>query len=169
MNKAERAELIKWWDALDLLFTHSERDTEGIQMARECQHPDAQWLASLFPPDENVKREHLLSVMLAQGNDPRALYIAWKVGNRRTEELLLRAAEMGYAPAQAGLVHFMLHDGESAFRWAERSAAQLDREGLFRLARCLHRGMGCPRDKLRAVKLLVGARGGARIERRCRV
>jgi TPR repeat protein len=68
------------------------------------------------------------------------------VSNPRKEDLLLRAAEMGYAPAQAGLVAFMVRDGESAFRWAERAAAQFDREGLFRLGRCLHRGTGCPRQ-----------------------
>jgi hypothetical protein len=43
----DRAELIKWWDALDDL--HHIWDVEqGLQMARECRHPDAQWLPSCF-------------------------------------------------------------------------------------------------------------------------
>jgi hypothetical protein len=70
-------ELIKWWDALDLLGLRCEGDAEeGMRMARECQHPDAQWLVSLLPPDVAVTREQVLPVMMEQGDDPRALYIA---------------------------------------------------------------------------------------------
>jgi hypothetical protein len=51
-----------------------------IQMVRECRHPDAQWLASLFPAGVEVTSKRMREVMLEQGDDPRALYVAWKVG-----------------------------------------------------------------------------------------
>jgi hypothetical protein len=45
-------ELIKWWDALECVAVHLVRkDVERcLSLARECRHPDAQWLASLFLP-----------------------------------------------------------------------------------------------------------------------
>ncbi len=48
---ADKTDQIKWADALDSLGTLGfERDvSKGLQLARECQHPDAQWLCSLFP------------------------------------------------------------------------------------------------------------------------
>jgi hypothetical protein len=54
----DMAEQIKWWDAL---FTHWDRTNvqAGLQKARDGQHPDAQWLASLFPADVAVTAAQL--------------------------------------------------------------------------------------------------------------
>jgi hypothetical protein len=38
------AEQMKWWDALDA-FADELGVEKGLQMARECRHSDAQWLA----------------------------------------------------------------------------------------------------------------------------
>jgi hypothetical protein len=43
---ADRAEEIKWWDALDWLRRMDF--TKGLRMARDCRHLDAQWLACLY-------------------------------------------------------------------------------------------------------------------------
>jgi hypothetical protein len=71
----ELAEQIKWWDALDelLVRTSDAHIEKGLQMARECRHPDAQWLAALFPAGTAVTMQRLYAVMLEQGEDARAL------------------------------------------------------------------------------------------------
>jgi hypothetical protein len=94
----ERAEQIKWWDALDALA--EECVEEGLQMTRKCLHPDAQWLASLFPAGVAVARERMREMMLELRNDRRALYVAWLLGegDADTTRLLERSAEMDYSP-----------------------------------------------------------------------
>jgi hypothetical protein len=46
----------------------------GLRLARDCQHPDAQWLASLFRDGDAVIRPYFCGVMRKQGDDPRALF-----------------------------------------------------------------------------------------------
>ncbi len=102
----EKTELIKWWDALDLLCgCDGRRDvTKSLQLARECLHPDAQWLCSLLPGGD-VKWEVLDNVMQGQGDDPRALFLRFHVG-AYSGDVLRRAAELGYAPAQSALARW---------------------------------------------------------------
>jgi hypothetical protein len=115
--RADCAEQIKWWNALDAL--QRNRDVEALEMARGCRHPDAVWLASLFPVGKGVTQQRMLGVMQELGEDPRALFVAWKIlagdveaailprpGRRRGEvqpvhnrPQLRHVAEMGYAPA----------------------------------------------------------------------
>jgi hypothetical protein len=61
----DRAEQVKWWDALDCVVGQSRlKDVErGVDKARKCCHPDAVWLASLFPSGEAVGRERMLDVV----------------------------------------------------------------------------------------------------------
>jgi hypothetical protein len=116
----DRAEQIKWWNALDALPRN--RDVErALEMARECQ---PMWLASLFPRGASVTLQHMLEVMQEQGEDPRALFIVCKLerrellDERRHRQVrpvrpadanilakLLHAAVLGYAPAQALLCY----------------------------------------------------------------
>jgi hypothetical protein len=57
-------------------------------MARQCQHPDAQWLAGLFPAgSDQVTWEDFAEAMKECDNDPRALFFRfylegaeWKLG-----------------------------------------------------------------------------------------
>jgi hypothetical protein len=46
---SEKAEQIKWWDALHALVGQSDDVEKGLQLVRECRPPDAQWLAALVP------------------------------------------------------------------------------------------------------------------------
>jgi hypothetical protein len=134
----DKAELIKWCDALDEL-AGSLRPIDvvkGLQMARECQHPNAVWLSSLFPSGAEATQQRMCEVMLQQGDDPRAMWLAWVFGGRRRDgnELLRGAAQRGYAPAQAALAS---HTGDHAERLQllEKAAALDERNALFSLGR----------------------------------
>jgi hypothetical protein len=100
--RADKADLIKWRDALDAICGDSDMRnmTKGLRIARECSHPDAQWLCSIFPNKEIVTHQEMLDVMSSQDDDMRALHI---LGELSDVELLHRAAERGYAPSQAAL------------------------------------------------------------------
>jgi hypothetical protein len=156
----DRVEQIKWWDAADALI-FDEMDTEdAMQMARECQHPDAQWLAGLFPAGgDPVTREGVMQAMLERGEDPRAMYFTFflcRLGNDESLELLERAATKGYAPAQALLAsHLHLRgDFETAEAWAEKAVAAGDRFGMQRLASFLStESDGRSVDEVRAIAL----------------
>jgi hypothetical protein len=158
MNGREAdAELVKWCDAQDTLFGRMRpcmNVEKGLDMARECRHPDAKWLASLFPAGVRWTRERIMHVMLEQGEDPRAMFLAFLLGERSSDELIRRAAEMGYAPAQAEMSGLTEEaDPEESRRWAERSSAQRDRNGLFQLAYCTRCGVGGREDPERAAEL----------------
>jgi hypothetical protein len=74
--------------------THSKH--RAVEMARECQHPDAMWLTALLPPF--VTRESFLCrVMRKQGDDPRALFLAWSLAWDRAPAELMQVAAMGHA------------------------------------------------------------------------
>jgi TPR repeat protein len=64
---------------------------------------------------------------------------------------LRRAAEMGYAPAQARLASTV--EGAEKFRWAELAAAQRDRFGILMLGHCFFDGDGCAPDRAKAIEL----------------
>jgi hypothetical protein len=61
-----RAEHIKWWDACDALslWADEARPPEGLSLARECTHPDAQWLVSRLPVSGDVTHQLMSEVML---------------------------------------------------------------------------------------------------------
>jgi hypothetical protein len=149
----DRADWIKWWDALDVLlgeWVGVPDIARGLQMARACRHPDAQWLASLFRPGAVVTQDRLVAVMLEQGSDPRALFLLSKLEG--DSELAERAAEMGFPPAQA-LMSLRAADDETALSWARKAAGQGDRSGLFQLGRRLHFGMACAADSWKGLDL----------------
>jgi TPR repeat protein len=127
----DQAEQIKWFDVLDRLTDWRPDVDAALQMARECQHPDAQWLAALFPAGTRVTAEHMREVMLQQRDDPRALYLASRLV-LFDNGLLRRAAEKAHARAQVDLA---LRPVDAAMRveLLERACEQNDREGLFLL------------------------------------
>jgi hypothetical protein len=154
------AELIKWWDARDVLTgTFVEVDIDrGLRMARECRHHDAEWLCALFPPGVSVTQRQVLDVMLQQGEDVRALFLSHELrenNSRESEALLVRVAEMGYAPAQAVLSHGSTR--EVAMKFAQSAANQGDRCGICCLARCFEQGWGCAADEKRTIELYKAA------------
>jgi hypothetical protein len=130
----DRAEQTKWRDALDLLHAERLDGDKFIQMARDCHHPDAQWLASLFPVGT---QRPLLDAMQEQWDDPRAMYIAWRVLRASQPGVgyagLAGAALLGYAPAQAHLSS-LSHDGVDVFDWRNERL----RKGIDAALRSLH-------------------------------
>jgi hypothetical protein len=165
----DRAELIKWWDAVSVmvgLWTTQDVGA-GLQMARECQHPDARWLVSLFPAGETVTKERAAEVLLALEDDPRAMMLASEFGGRVPGlDLVARAAEMGYALAQGRMSS--REQGPRNYRavlsWAQKASLQMDRFGIYQLGICYKYGYGCQRDQGRALELFkeaaeLGAQG----------
>ncbi len=65
-----------WWVALGVISEAScDRDLEGfergLELARKCRHPEAQWLCSLFPPGvEMTDEEEVVRVLEAQDERP---------------------------------------------------------------------------------------------------
>jgi hypothetical protein len=166
------AEKNKWRHVLDAAM--SKGFEEAMRLARKCQHPDAVWFSSLFPAGVAVTDRRVAEVMREQGDDPRALLLLWKAKQRLyrrevmasrdavitapTNELLLRAAEMGYAPAQADAAHeFFREPGGEGFRWAQRATAAGDHRGMFMLGHCYYEGHGCAKDGAKALELFRDA------------
>jgi hypothetical protein len=155
----DKAELIKWWDVLDTLTLAFDKEgavEEGVRMTRECRHPDAVWLATLFPAGAAVTWQSIREAMEHQREDPRALHVAWMLGYDEEEhDLLERAAAKGYAPAQADLSAVRI--GSRAFELAQQAAAQGSRRGMCQLGRCFRYGRGCAKDEHRAIELFRAA------------
>ncbi len=149
---ADKAEQIKWWDALDILcgLGRAKDIAKGLQLARVSHHPDAHWLCSLFPDvGATVTKAQVLNVMKEQGEDPRAIFIHSRI--RHDRALLRRAAELGYANAQAEWVWFC--EDEDRCAWIENAAAQGNRAALFWLGQGLWGAQGCENDHNRAIEL----------------
>jgi TPR repeat protein len=140
---------------------HAARDTflglnyrcqdvrEGLRLARACQHEDAVWLCSLFDREEPRDADAAKAAFVAQGDDRRALCFLGLLEERGTRGLVRRAAEGGYALAQA-LVAGGDDRGEAA-AWAQRAASQREPLGVLKLAQCCWQGSAaCPRDQDKA-------------------
>jgi hypothetical protein len=157
--RGEEAELVKWWDALERILGHDKKHYKHahtfVLMARDCQHPDAVWLASLFP-QVRISLQCMAATMAAQGDDPRALLIWAPFGGAGGEAAVLRSAQMGYAVAQGQMAHTCSNEHER-FQWASKAAAQGDRVGIFELGECFRKGRGCTRDLVRAAECIAEA------------
>jgi TPR repeat protein len=127
----------------------------GLQMARECAHPDARWLAALFPAGVAVTTEDMAKVLGEHGGDPRAMLISWIVHPEVADSLLERAAEGDYAPA-LGMMSSCAStadDDGASFRFAERAVALGDRFGFVRLGTCVIRGEGCEKNRAKGIEV----------------
>jgi hypothetical protein len=153
-SSADVPELVKWWDVVDLIDLQPEG---ALRLARQCKHPDAVWLASLFADDggEPLSKERVLRVLREQGEDCRARFLEWECDPDRETGMLRRAAATGYAPALAALSRVTL--GEEAVAFAEEAASKGHRGGKRRLAELLWTGYGCKKDLPRALSLLKEA------------
>ncbi len=149
MEVSNKADSIRWWDALDAIVYNRCTLVSVVKSLHGCNHADARWFVSLFPAvEEDVTREKLLAVMAAQGEDPRALYIRGRLGVGEPGALVQQAAELGYGPAQGKLAGAC--EGPR-LSWAQKAAAQGDRRGLFWLGHLLWHGEGCEPDRARAI------------------
>ena len=160
-------ELFKWLDVRDTLLgqNHKKQDiAKALALARECKHPDAVWLSSIFEGKGVSSEEGAREVFLSTDDDSRSLCFAWCMAETRWRDLslLVRAAEMENAFALATLaVELGFEDVEVSFRLAQRAAAQCERDGFFRLGYYLACGHGCELNfKLACANYLIAAELG---------
>ena len=145
-------ELLKWLDVRDTLLGENfkEQDiTAALALARDCKHPDAVWLTSIFEGQDVSMEEDARKIFLCCENDARALCFAWCLADRyRTDlPLLRRAYEMGNAFACSALsVEVWVGNKEEAFRFAQLAAAQHERDGFRELGFCFRDSCGCEKD-----------------------
>jgi hypothetical protein len=144
-------QLRAWYKIRDTFLGHNYVDQyikEALELASVCEHPNAVWLTNLFVGSDVASDEEARQVFLGCENDTRALCLAGFLGG--TFDEIRRSADLGDAFAQARMaVH--TDDEDECFRWAEKSAAQGERDGFTRLGYCYRHGEGCVGDAERAV------------------
>jgi TPR repeat protein len=74
------------------------------------------------------------------------------MGGRRSNELLRRAAEMGFAPAE-GSLSLESSDPVECIKWGERAVLHGDRFGAYWLGYCYANGESCNKDTSKALEL----------------
>ncbi len=147
-------ELFKWFDVRDTLLGQNckKQDiTAALALARDCKHPDAEWLTSIFEGKQIATKEEAREVFLSHPNDARALCFAWWLINfdDRDDErrLLFRAVDSNDAFASATLCSDVLTGNKKkAFNLAQRCALAKERDGFFHFGYCLHFGFDCEVD-----------------------
>ena len=133
---APLSELFKWLDVRDTLLGQNYKEQgieKALRLARDCKHPDAVWLTSIFEGTNVSTIDEASNVFLLHENDARALSLSWQLKDRREGDLSLlrRAAEMGCAFACATLCGELFYDmEEEAFLLAKRAAVQHERDGF---------------------------------------
>ncbi len=164
---APLAELFKWLDVRDTLFGRNFKRQDiaaALALARDCKHPDAVWLASIFEGKAVSTKEDAREVFLLHSNDARALCFAWCfTDDRRNDLSLLRfAVEMGNAFACSTLCwQVWIANTEEAFRLARLAASQHERDGFYWLGYFFLASVGCEKDlNLAKEKLLIAAELG---------
>ncbi len=145
-------ELFKWLDVRDILLGHNFKKQDiaaALALARDCKHPDAEWLTSVFEGKDVSTIEDAREVLLLCQNDARALCFSWYLTDGRLNDLSLlrRAAEIGNGFACSALCSCVQEENEEeAFRLARLAASQHERDGVFWLADWLSNGIGCAQD-----------------------
>ncbi len=159
------AEVIKWLDVRDTFLGDNYRNQDirkALILARDCKHPDAVWLTSIFEGEDVSTYEEAREVLLRQ-NDPRALYFAWWLLPDDTAVAnvtpLQQAAEIGYGFACSTLFGHVSHF--EAFSLAERAVAGYERDGFYCKGDCFYYGDGCEKNlELAKENYLVAAELG---------
>ncbi len=160
-------ELFKWLDVRDTLLGRNERKqdiTAALALARDCKHPEAEWLTSIFEGNDVSSKEDARKVFLSFENDARALCFSWWLADDREGDrtLLRRAYDMGNAFACSSLCDEVWGvNKEEAFHLAQLSALHHERDGFFLLGFCFRHGVGCEKDlNLGKENLLIAAELG---------
>ena len=142
------SELLKWLFVRDTFVGENEVDQNiraALKLARDCKHPDAIWLVSIFEGKDVSTKEEARKVFLLHETDARALCFAWWMSYELA--LLRRAAAMGNAFACATLCGEIRHESmANSFRLAQLAAAQNERDGFLRLGVSLRSGYGCEKN-----------------------
>ncbi len=142
-------ELFKWLDIRDTFIGENKKEqdiTRALTLARDCKHPDAECLASVFDGKDVSTKEQAREVFLSRQENPLALCFAWLLGGEDRDDLFLvrRAAEMGNGLASSSLLRASWYmDRNEAFLFAQQAAEKHERDGYAWLAACYRSGDGC--------------------------
>ncbi len=144
-------ELFKWLDIRDTLLGYGNKQdiTSALALARDCKHPDAVWLTSIFEGKDVSTKEKVREMFLSCKNRALALCLAWYLNVDRFKDLSLLhcAAELENAFAcSTSCWKVWLVNKEEAFRLAQLAASQHERDGFYWLGRCFRDGFGCEKD-----------------------
>ena len=147
-------ELLKWLDVRDTLLGENFKRqdiTAALALARDCTHPDAVWLTSIFDGKEVSTKEEARNVLFSFQNDALALCFAWHLSNageRRLDlSLLHRSVEMGCAFACSSLFTQIGYETRKKhFHLVQSAVKQHERDGFNYLGWCLSYGVGCKSD-----------------------
>ncbi len=145
-------EFFKWLDIRDTLLGENFKEQDikaALALARDCKHPDAEWLTSILEGKDVSTKEDAREVFRSFENDARALCFAWCLTDDCEEDLSLlrRASEMGNAFAISNLRRIVWSENKKeAFRLAQLAAAQYERDGFYSLGFCFRDGRGCRKD-----------------------
>ncbi len=135
-----------------------------MALARDCKHPDAEWLTSIFEGKEVSTKEGARNVFLSHQDDARALCFAWWLTYDRSSNLslLCRASDMGNAFACSTLsLEVWNKNNDEAFHLANFAAAQNERDGFWLLGSCFRDGIFCDdNSSLAKEKFLIAAEFG---------
>ncbi len=121
----EKRDRIKWYHARRIFFDRC-CFAEGLELAKESNHPDARFLVSLFPDGGPTTEENAKQTFVAHGDDARC--ICWAAVCGGGSELLQRAAEAGNAWAQ--FLYYLAVKGP----WLDLAVAQCEPKAMTKLA-----------------------------------
>jgi hypothetical protein len=154
-------DVLIWYHARDVIVGQNgvHQDVEqGLELASCCTHPDALWLTELFAGREVKTKERAKQVFFGEREEARSLcfggLLSW------SWDPLKRSAQFGYAYAQALLAIRPSVSDRERFAWAQKAAAQKERDGknfkifLFKFT--------CSHNRFLRSWDLLGARCGLR-------
>ncbi len=143
-------ELFKWLDVRDTFLGDNCKQQDiaaALALARECKHPGAVWLTSIFEGTNVSTTDGAREVFLSVENESLALGFAFCLvdDHEKVLSLLCRASEMGNAYASSTLCGEN-EDEDEAFRLAQLAALQHERDGFCSLGDFFRDGRGCKKD-----------------------
>jgi TPR repeat protein len=139
-------QLVAWYKVRDTLLgqNYAPKDfKKALELAAVCEHPNAVWLTKLFAGRDVNTDAEVREVFLGCKTDPRACSFAAALYLLSWDECG-RAADLGDAFAQARMASRTR--GEERFRFAEKSAAQGERDAFVMLGFCYQHGEGCEKN-----------------------
>lgn len=154
-QNANRMLQLSWYKVRDMLLGASfvKQDVvRAIELAQSCEHVEAHFLKEIFAGRSVTTKEEARAILLSNENSPQAVCFAEIV--MRDKDLIdwdrvRRSAELGFAFAEAILAEHV-RTGEECFYFAQKAAAQGERNGFHMLGRCLQNGSGCEKDLMTA-------------------
>ncbi len=142
-SPSTREDLIMWFDYIGRLKNRNMFMIDFVYglvrpgtTKSSFNHPDAKWLVSLFTQSGQFvagSERNIDAVLSKHIHDPRALFfrsfLFLEHEFEECDDMIRRSADMGYAPAQAMMSFCTM--GDVSLYYAEKAAAQGDRDGMY--------------------------------------